>query len=448
MENKLILKNKELKEYDSRILGISGENEQEVLIFTYEDEFIDGTCYLELEFPNGDKGFIELEKHVDNECYKLEVKNSLLKNEGLIKMQLKIVQDTAVWKSKGFEMYVLEAINATESIEEDYPDFVSTTIAQLEELEKNKQDKLTPGENITIENGVISAIGGITKETDPTVPSWAKEPNKPSYTAEEVGALPDSTELFSGDYNDLSNKPTIPDVSGFITNTVDNLINYYQKSETYTQEEVKQLISQIPKFSIQPVDELPTENISNTTVYLFKTSETETGNLYTEYIYVNNNWEELGTQRLDLTGYATEDWVNNAISNFLTETQVETLINNALINYTKTTDLANVATSGSYNDLNDKPEIPSIEGLASETYVDEKVASIDIPDEVVIGTEEPTTTDWKIWIDEDEEAPEYVEKDNVETEVIAESMNPVSGGAVKTYVDTQIGNIETLLAEV
>lgn len=34
-------------------------------------------------------------------------------------------------------------------------------------------------------------------ETDPTVPSWAKQPNKPSYTAQEVGALPDSTKYGS-----------------------------------------------------------------------------------------------------------------------------------------------------------------------------------------------------------------------------------------------------------
>ena len=30
-------------------------------------------------------------------------------------------------------------------------------------------------------------------ETDPTVPSWAKAASKPSYTASEVGALPDTT---------------------------------------------------------------------------------------------------------------------------------------------------------------------------------------------------------------------------------------------------------------
>lgn len=48
-------------------------------------------------------------------------------------------------------------------------------------------------------------------ETDPTVPAWAKQTSKPTYTASEVGALPANTQLFSGDYNDLTNKPTIPD---------------------------------------------------------------------------------------------------------------------------------------------------------------------------------------------------------------------------------------------
>jgi hypothetical protein len=47
-------------------------------------------------------------------------------------------------------------------------------------------------------------------ETDPTVPSWAKAEEKPTYTATEVGALPEDTELFSGSYNDLTDKPTIP----------------------------------------------------------------------------------------------------------------------------------------------------------------------------------------------------------------------------------------------
>lgn len=51
----------------------------------------------------------------------------------------------------------------------------------------------------------IEGKGYLTTETDPTVPDWAKQPNKPVYTANEVGALPDTTK--------------IPDVTGLATKT-------------------------------------------------------------------------------------------------------------------------------------------------------------------------------------------------------------------------------------
>ena len=35
----------------------------------------------------------------------------------------------------------------------------------------------------------------LTAETDPTVPDWAKQPSKPTYTASEVGALPSTTKI-------------------------------------------------------------------------------------------------------------------------------------------------------------------------------------------------------------------------------------------------------------
>ena len=52
----------------------------------------------------------------------------------------------------------------------------------------------------------------------------------------------------------------------------------------------------------------------------------------------------------------------------------------SLDGYAKTADLSTVATSGSYTDLVNKPTIPSVEGLASEAYVNEKVAAIVIPE--------------------------------------------------------------------
>lgn len=86
-------------------------------------------------------------------------------------------------------------------------------------------------------------------------------------------------------------------LSEYITKAVNDLQNYYLK------EEIDEKISSIPKFSIEVVETLPTENISTTTIYLVLTGE-ETDNIYTEYIYTDK-WEKLGTQKIDLTNYYT-----------------------------------------------------------------------------------------------------------------------------------------------
>ena len=72
-----------------------------------------------------------------------------------------------------------------------------------------------------------------------------------------------------------------------------------------------------------------------------------------------------------VAGLASEAYVNEKVAAIKVP---------SLDGYAKTADLSTVATSGSYNDLADKPTIPSIEGLASETYVDTKVAAIVIPE--------------------------------------------------------------------
>ena len=82
-------------------------------------------------------------------------------------------------------------------------------------------------------------------------------------------------------------------------------------STTYA---TKDEISGIDKFSIEVVAELPTSNISSTTIYLKTADSSIDGNLYTEYIYVNNKWEKLGEQTVDLTNYYTKTETNNQIT--------------------------------------------------------------------------------------------------------------------------------------
>ena len=85
-----------------------------------------------------------------------------------------------------------------------------------------------------------------------------------------------------------------------------DLANYYKKTETYSQAEINNKISAIPKFSITVCKALPDSNISKTTVYLLKSSKEEIDNLYDEYIYVNSKWEKLGTQTVgDIAGLIT-----------------------------------------------------------------------------------------------------------------------------------------------
>ena len=109
------------------------------------------------------------------------------------------------------------------------------------------------------------------------------------------------------DYTNLINKPTklsdFTNDKNFITNTANNLSNYYLKTETYTQSEVNDLISQLASLSIEIVKELPTTDISTTTIYLINVSGT---NNYNQWMYINNAWANIGSTSVDLTNYYTK----------------------------------------------------------------------------------------------------------------------------------------------
>lgn len=78
--------------------------------------------------------------------------------------------------------------------------------------------------------------------------------------------------------------------------------------------ELESLLTAIPKFKIAVVDELPTSDISTSTIYLVKNADTTSNNLYTEYIYINSDWEKLGEQTLDVTNFLTADQVENILA--------------------------------------------------------------------------------------------------------------------------------------
>ena len=123
--------------------------------------------------------------------------------------------------------------------------------------------------------------GYISTETDPTVPSWAKESTKPTYTAQEVGALPDTTEIPTkvSDLTNDSNYQTDTEVNNAITDALADIVG----------------------FSIEIVNTLPATGEDG--VFYFVPNSGEQNNIYDEYLYVNNAWEKLGTTEIDLSNY-------------------------------------------------------------------------------------------------------------------------------------------------
>lgn len=173
--------------------------------------------------------------------------------------QANIPDDTIIkedfYAIDGVTMMVTQVISGGGNVQSDWEEEDNTKASYI----KNKPNLSSYARNVLI-NGIIhypdtsgninlgidyakmgwvNNQGFIKEETDPTVPSWAKQTNKPTYTAQEVGALPSSTSIpsalsdlsddtthrvvtdtekstwdaksdFSGSYNDLTDKPTIP----------------------------------------------------------------------------------------------------------------------------------------------------------------------------------------------------------------------------------------------
>ena len=123
--------------------------------------------------------------------------------------------------------------------------------------------------------------------------------------------------------------PTVPvNVSelnndeNYIKNTVDNLVHYYNKADTYTKTEVNGLISNIQKLTSQIVDELPMEDIDTSVIYLIKQDDTSA---YMQYMYINGAFAELGSTQVDLSDYYKKSEVNAKLADKADKTELPTV---------------------------------------------------------------------------------------------------------------------------
>ena len=153
-------------------------------------------------------------------------------------------------------------------------------------------------------------------------------------------------------------------IANFITKSVNDLVNYYLKSDTYTKAEVQQLIDAVKQFTYVSVAELPTASADTMNkIYLVPSTNPKTKNVKDEFITISvtdqgtttYSWEMIGSTEISLDNYYTKTQtdaaitaaLNNALAAYSTTAQVGTMIstavNTALAQYYNKTQVDNIA---------------------------------------------------------------------------------------------------------
>ena len=142
-----------------------------------------------------------------------------------------------------------------------------------------------------------------------------------------------STDYARGDHvhpTDTTRAPIVsPNFSGIPTApTAYTGSNNIQIANTeFVQAAIVSALGDVSTFGVSIVSALPSSG-ENSTIYFVSNSH-GVNDIYDEYMYINNAWEKIGSTAVDLTDYV------------------------------KTNDLAYVAFTGDYDNLNNKPSIPS-----------------------------------------------------------------------------------------
>lgn len=128
---------------------------------------------------------------------------------------------------------------------------------------------------------------------------------------------------------------------------------------------LKELIDNLANLQITVVDTLPTTGESNI-IYLVKKAGTGT-DIHDEYVYVEGNWEKIGTTDVDLTNYYTKTQVDS----------IKDTLDNKISN--NTLSITNITTNGSITPESLKIQKNGVDLLDAWNGSKEGVANIVVP---------------------------------------------------------------------
>ena len=184
------------------------------------------------------------------------------------------------------------------------------------------------------------------------------------------------------------------------------------------------------------VQTLPTEDISTTTIYMIRNSESSGTNIYDEYMYINSQWELIGTSATDFSNYYTKNETDNLLSgkvdnstlgSYYTKTESDNLLS-AKANQTDLTSLSGRVTQN-------ETDITALQTAVSGALKREIVQSLptqDISTTTIYMIRNTTTSGDNIY-------DEYMYINNL-WELIGTSATDFSNYYTKTEIDTLLSD--------
>ena len=171
-------------------IGRQGENlatRIDVDVTPWKTEYPSGTVSLFVVPPVGNGYLAAIEE--DGNTIRWTIRGTDTAYDGHGKAEL-ILKDAsgAVMKSVTANTICAKSVSAAEPA--DPPEAIRPWVEQI--LEAIKSGDVSAEAIAAAVEAYIQEHGVQGEETDPTVPDWAKQPSKPTYTANEVGALPSS----------------------------------------------------------------------------------------------------------------------------------------------------------------------------------------------------------------------------------------------------------------
>ena len=233
----------------------------------------------------------------------------------------------------------------------------------IEEL--NSKNYITEESLTSINENIASNSQNITNLTESLedLTSKIEGDGSLSETIENIDSRVDETENAIKD---------IKSVTDNIDDTIDTKIN----------DAKKEILSEVNNISFQPVESLPSkEEAKENVIYLVSNSESSDSNVKDEYIFIDGDFEKIGDSKVDLTGYVTEDTLEESQKNFVKSDVLSeyATIKNLEETYATKESLDGYLTS---SDLNDYAKSSELEAYAKTDDLADYVSSNNLKTEV------------------------------------------------------------------